>query len=131
VPDTLVHGDFHPGNTRGLRHGQPLQVRLLDWADAGVGNPLLDQAAFLQRRAAADLDATRAHWGRRWREAVPGCDPERAADLLRPVAAVRQAAIYQMFLENIEPDERVYHRGDPARWLRAAAQRFASEPDST
>jgi hypothetical protein len=131
VPDTLVHGDFHPGNARGFRHGQTLSVRLLDWADAGVGHPLLDQAAFLQRRATPDLDAVRAHWGRRWREAVPGCDPERAADLLRPVAAVRQASIYQMFLENIEPDERVYHRGDPARWLRAAAQRFACEPDST
>jgi hypothetical protein len=36
-----------------------------------------------------------------------------------------------LFLDWIEPDERVYHRDDPARWLRRAAQRFASGGKST
>jgi hypothetical protein len=42
----------------------------------------------------------------------------QASILLAPVAAARQAVIYQKFLDNIEPAERVYHRSDPADWLR-------------
>ncbi len=59
--DTLVHGDFHPGNFPG--DGRALT--LLDWGDSGVGHPLLDQAAFLDcdserlcRRRAGALVAT-------------------------------------------------------------------------
>ena len=43
IPDTLVHGDFHPGNVRGT----PFRLTLLDWGDTGVGQPLLDLPAFL------------------------------------------------------------------------------------
>ena len=52
---------------------------------------------------------------------MPGCDPDRAAALLAPVAALRQALIYRTFLDGIEPDERVYHANDPGTWLRRAA----------
>ena len=52
---------------------------------------------------------------------VPGSDPARAADLLAPAAALRQAVLYTHFLDQIEPDERAYHAGDPATWLRRAA----------
>ncbi len=31
IPDSLVHGDFHPG-----------RYRILDWGDCGIGNPMLD-----------------------------------------------------------------------------------------
>jgi aminoglycoside phosphotransferase (APT) family kinase protein len=46
LPDTLVRGDFHPGNLRGDRD----RLTLLDWGDSGVGHPLLDQPAFLERQ---------------------------------------------------------------------------------
>jgi Ser/Thr protein kinase RdoA (MazF antagonist) len=117
IPDTLVHGDFHPGNLRG--DGE--RLTLLDWGDSGVGHPLLDQAAFLDRIAKADVKAIRTHWYQQWREAWPGSDPARAATLLAPVAAARQAVIYQKFLDGIEPSEHPYHRDDPANWLRTAA----------
>ena len=45
LPDSLVHGDLAPLNFRG--DGQALT--LLDWGDSGVGHPLLDQTAFLDR----------------------------------------------------------------------------------
>jgi hypothetical protein len=61
------------------------------------------------------------HWEGLWRTAVPGCDPARAGGLMDPVCALRQAVIYDSFLAGIEPNERVYHRADPARWLRTAA----------
>ncbi|WP_202964829.1 hypothetical protein, partial [Inquilinus limosus] len=63
----------------------------------------------------------RRHWHGLWRAAVPGSDPDRAAALLAPVAAARQAVIYQGFLDRIEPAERVYHRPDPAEWLARTA----------
>ena len=117
VPDTLVHGDFHSGNVRGGAG----RLVMMDWGDAGVGHPLLDQAAFLETTPPKDRPAVWATWSRLWRKAVPGCDPDRAASLLAPVAALRQAAIYRLFLDNIEPSEWIYHESDPAAWLTAAA----------
>jgi Ser/Thr protein kinase RdoA (MazF antagonist) len=121
VPETLVHGDFHPGNVRGEPGGGGRLV-ILDWGDAGIGHPLLDQAAFLERVPPPDREPVVALWAQEWRRAVPGCAPERAAHLLAPVAALRQAVIYRYFLDRIEPTERVYHRRDPALWLTRAAE---------
>jgi hypothetical protein len=118
LPDTLVHGDFHPGNTIG---DGPHPV-VLDWGDCGVGNPLLDQAAFTARMGEADREVVLGFWASRWQERFPDSDPRRAERLIAPVAAVRQAMIYRMFLDHIEPDEQVYHAGDPATWLRRAAE---------
>lgn len=116
IPDTLVHGDFHPGNVR----GRPGALVLLDWGDCGVGHPLLDQAALLERAGPDDAPRVRAHWARLWRAVVPDSEPERAADLLVPVAALRQAVIYRVFLDNIEASEHVFHADDPLLWLRRA-----------
>ena len=118
VPDTLVHGDFHPGNLR----GDDRTLVLLDWGDCGVGHPLLDQAAFLAPVPPDQHERVREHWTGRWRDAVPGCDPAEAARLLRPVTALRGAVVYDAFLQAIEPSERVYHAADPARCLREAAR---------
>jgi hypothetical protein len=118
VRETLVHGDFHPGNFR----GDERTLTLLDWGDSGVGHPLLDQSAFLDRVPSGAVGAVQAHWLQQWSEAVPGSDPARASFLLAPVAAARQAVIYRTFLDNIEPSEQPYHRADPAQWLiRTAA----------
>jgi len=128
VPDTIVHGDFHPGNV----HGADGRFVLLDWGDSGVGHPLLDQAAFLGRQGDPVRSRLLAEWARLWRAAVPGSDPERAAELIEPVAALRQAVIYHHFLDNIEPDEHIYHSGDPAAWLqRAAAADLTTPPPTT
>jgi hypothetical protein len=117
LKDSLVHGDFHPGNFRG--DGRALT--LLDWGDSGVGHPLLDQPAFLDAIPNDAVRAVRAHWLQQWREAVPDSDPARASVLLAPIAAARQAVIYRRFLDNIEPSEQPYHRADPAKWLNRTA----------
>ena len=117
IPDTLVHGDFHPGNFR----GDDTTLTLLDWGDSGVGHPLLDQSAFLERVPPDFNDEVRDHWSQRWRAAFPGADPETAAVLLAPIAAARRAAIYRRFLDHIEPAEHPYHRTDPGDWLRSTA----------
>jgi hypothetical protein len=117
IPDSLVHGDFAPGNARGDRD----HLVLLDWGDCGVGNPLLDQSAFLDRVDPASVSQVLEHWNHAWRQAIPGSDPRRAGQLLTPVAAARQAVIYQGFLDRIEPSEHPYHRLDPVRWLHRVA----------
>jgi len=115
--DSLVHGDFHPGNFRS--DGRALT--LLDWGDSGIGHPLLDQPAFLSAIPNDAVGAARAHWLQQWSEAVPDSDPARASILLAPVAAARQAVVYRSFLDNIEPSEHPYHRADPAKWLKRTA----------
>ncbi|MEU4436598.1 phosphotransferase family protein [Micromonospora chalcea] len=118
LPDTLVHGDLHPGNVR----GDGRRRTVIDWADSFVGHPAFDIL-----RLTEDVDADAAArltgaWARRWRTDVPGSDPHRAVDLLRPVAPLRLAAVYAMFLAAIEPSEHPYHVHDvPAALARAAA----------
>ena len=123
LPDTLVHGDFHPGNVR----GDDRSLVLLDWGDSGVGHPLLDEPAFLDRVLEDAADSVRRHWHAAWSQALPGSDPDQASGLLRPVAAARQALIYQTFLDGIEPSERPYHAADPADWLHRTAELLRAE----
>jgi hypothetical protein len=119
LPDTLVHGDLHPGNVRadGRRH------TIIDWGDAFVGHPAFDILRLTEQLPAGSAAALVADWCARWRADVPGCRPERAVALLRPVAWLRMAAVYAMFLAGIEPSERVYHDRDvPENLARASAE---------
>ena len=114
LPDTLVHGDFHAGNWRG--------DRLIDWGDSGFGHPLFDQPAFLHGNTMDDEKraAARESWRSSWQAARPGSDPQRAAELIIPIAALRQARIYRTFLDNIEPSEHRYHLHDTEEWIQRA-----------
>jgi phosphotransferase family enzyme len=121
LPDTLVHGDFHPVNW----HGDPPVV--IDLADAHLGNPVLDglrAADFLPETA---RPAAARAWVRAWAGLVPGCDPARALAVAEPLAHLAYAVRYQEFLDGIEPSERVYHDGDPAAAVREAL-RLAAAP---
>jgi len=126
LPNSLVHGDFHPGNFRG--DGRALT--LLDWGDSGVGHPLLDQTAFLESIPSDAVCTLRTHWMRQWSEAVSGSDPCRASILLAPIAAARHAVVYRKFLDNIEPSEHPYHRADPSKWLKRTAALVRERVDS-
>ena len=123
VPDTLVHGDFHPGNVVGT----PDSYVLLDWGDSFVGHPLIDELAFTQRLDARARAAAGRWFVDAWRRIAPGADPERAAGLLRPVLPLLAAVMYADFCAGIEPDERVYHQSDVGRMLRRAV--VESRPD--
>ena len=116
VPDTLVHGDFHPGNVV----GPPEAYVLLDWGDSFVGNPLTDELAFTERLDAPGRALAGQWFGDAWRAIAPGSDPDRAAELLRPVLPLLAAVMYAGFCAGIEPDERVYHESDITRMLHRA-----------
>jgi len=123
LPDTIVHGDFHPGNWRS--DGGPPAI--VDWADAHLGNPVLDglrACDFLPPRRRPV--AARA-WIDAWASRIPGCEPARALRIAGPLAHLMYAVRYQEFLNGIEPSERIYHLGDPAAAIRAAL-RSAQDP---
>ena len=116
LPDTIVHGDFHPGNWRS--DGGPPAV--VDWADAHVGNPVLDGLRARDFRPARNRPAAAAAWTGTWASRVPGCEAARALRIAGPLAHLMYAVRYQEFLDGIEPSERIYHLGDPAAAVRAA-----------
>ncbi len=122
LPDVLVHGDAHPGNAR-IGLGTPI---LFDWGDSRIGNPVLDLAV-LNRLHGPARDALADYWLRTWKQALPGSDPEQAWHLLRPLAALRTAAVYQHFLDNIEPSEWIYHEEDVRPALEIAARLAAHD----
>jgi Ser/Thr protein kinase RdoA (MazF antagonist) len=116
LPDTVVHGDFHPGNWL-CSDGAPV---ILDFADAHLGNPVLDGLRAIdflppgRRRTAANA------WIAAWTAVVPRSRPAKALRIAEPLAHLAYAVRYQEFLDNIEPSERVYHLGDPAAVIREA-----------
>ncbi|MFD0521422.1 phosphotransferase family protein [Paractinoplanes durhamensis] len=115
LPDTLVHGDLYPGNVRTDAAGH---LTILDWGDCIVGNPAFDIL-----RLTDDLDDPEPvldAWAYRWAKSVPGSRPQRAVELLRPVAALRNAVAYADFLDRIEPSEWPYHARDVPESLAAA-----------
>lgn len=74
----------------------------------------------LERADRRDADAVLHAWAARWRRDVPGCEPLRAIELLRPVAALEAAATFARFLTGIEAAERCYHERDVRELLDAA-----------
>jgi len=119
LPDTVVHGDFHPGNWRS--DGGPPAI--VDWADAHVGNPVLDGLRACDFLPAGKRPAAAAAWIGAWASCIPGCEPARALRIAGPLAHLIYAVRYQEFLDGIEPSERIYHLGDPAAEIRAALRR--------
>ena len=117
IPDTLVHGDFHPGNVAGRAGGYVI----LDWGDSFVGHPLIDELAFVERLSPSGQLAAREWFVSDWERIAPGSDPARAARLLEPVVALLAAVMYANFCARIEPAERIYHDSDALRMLRQAA----------
>lgn len=117
LPPTLVHGDFHPGNFR----GESGSLVLMDWGDSFIGHPLFDMTAMLEH-AGDGRQRVRDEWIGAWRRAVPGSEPGRAAELLAPVALLRNALVYRSFLDQIEASEHPYHAADVPKWLAAASR---------
>jgi len=92
-----------------------------------VGNPLVDELAFTERLEAEDAAAARRWFASAWRRLVPAAEPERAAELLRPVLPLLAAVMYARFCASIEPDERVYHWRDIVSTLQRASAEMSRD----
>ena len=134
VPDTLAMVDVLVEiQSRWLdRADDLLALGVPDWRAGAFGAAFAellrrrggDLAPVVGRHAIEEVPAVRAHWSAAWRRALPKADVERAADLVAPVAAARQALIYQRFIDRIEDAEHPYHRADVGAWLARTAQRL-------
>ena len=126
LPDTVVHGDFHPGNWRCLPAGPPV---VLDLADAHLGNPVLDGRRLCEFLPGISRPVAARAWVAAWRAEWPDADPAGALALGEPLAHLGYAVRYQEFLDGIEATERSYHEGDPAASVREALRRAGVAPD--
>ncbi|MGW5665888.1 phosphotransferase family protein [Streptomyces sp. NPDC003758] len=118
LPDTVVHGDFHPGNWRS-DGGRPV---VLDFADAYWGNPVVDGLRAVDHLPEAARPAAARAWAAAWAAHAPGSAPSRALRLAEPLAHLMHAIRYQEFLDGIEASERPYHEGDPVTVIRRAVR---------
>jgi Phosphotransferase enzyme family len=124
LPDTLVHGDAHPGNARS--DGE--RTVFLDWGDAFVGNPVFDVRGMTGGSTPEEAAVYAESWAQSWSRSVPGSDPQRAVELSGPVAALRSAAVYAEFVASIEPTQRPFHTADVPAQLDLAV-RLSSAAD--
>ncbi|GLY54370.1 phosphotransferase [Lentzea sp. NBRC 102530] len=113
LPDTLTHGDFHPGNW--LSSGV-----VIDWSDAVWGHPALDAARLMEYADRGLHDLIRTVWSEAWLTHRPDSDPLAALEIAPRASRLHNAVKYQQFLDNIEESERIYHEGDPQVELREA-----------
>jgi hypothetical protein len=123
LPDTLVHGDFQGYNWR----SDGAALTIMDWSDASISHPALDIVGLLARLSTERRAATLDRWAGLWRDAVPGCDPYAAVELVEPLQPLQSGLLYQHFLDHIEPSERRYHEGDPAAMVELAVDRLREQ----
>ena len=82
IPDTLSHGDLHPGNV--AYDGR--EVRIFDWTDGCVTHPFLD-GSHLARvldwygTGAGEAERVMQAYAAPWRDAFPDADVDRALEL--------------------------------------------------
>jgi aminoglycoside phosphotransferase (APT) family kinase protein len=117
LPATLVHGDMHPGNARGSERA----VTLLDWGEVVVGNPATDIWRLVEDLSPSEAAPLIDDWCSRWKAVAPRSKPELALAAAPFVAAMRGAASYAHFLQQIEETEWPYHQSDVPRCLATAA----------
>ena len=123
VPETIVHGDFDPGNVSVDGDG----LVLFDWTDGCVGHPFVDLATFLERDGEANTNAAfRAAYLEVWSQTVPEARLEEAMALAAPFACLHHAISYQRIVDAVEPAERWEFAGATQKWLRRI---LASEAD--
>ncbi|WP_327068494.1 aminoglycoside phosphotransferase family protein [Kitasatospora sp. NBC_01302] len=120
LPNTVLHGDFHPGNWRSAGRG----TVLVDFADSHYGHPAIDGLRPKGFTSPQRWAQAAGAWAASWRALVPGSDPVTALRLAEPLALLAYAVRFQEFLDGIEPSEERYHAGDPAAQLRAALDSF-------
>jgi len=120
LPDTLVHGDLHPGN---IAHDGDSLV-LYDWSDAAVSHPFLDLVHLSHRLPDDEAVRARAAYAEVWRAAYPGVDLDRAVELAAQVNPLFQMVSYEQIYRDQEDASYWEMRGVVARSLRKLPEHF-------
>ena len=115
IPDTLVHGDLHPGNIV----VSPTGPIVVDWSDAAVGNPFVDLATFLVRTKDRDLRRRLVDaYVDGWDGVLPRSRLEVAGELAMTIGSLYQVATYQALLPALDEPDRAMFTGGDTGWLK-------------
>jgi hypothetical protein len=127
LPDTLVHGDLHPGNII-VRDGD---ARLFDWSDGAVSHPFADLTCFLRR---VESPATRRRvadaYLAGWAASYGMARAERALADALVVGALYQVKTYLELVPAMDLRDRWQFEDGPWRWLRFAIRPLELAPRS-
>jgi aminoglycoside phosphotransferase (APT) family kinase protein len=118
VPETLLHGDFHPGN---VALGDDGMLVIFDWTDTSVGHPFFDLATYMMDET--DVSATTSAtlvdaYASEWRAALSYADVDEALRLAAPLAQLHHAISYFRLIEAIDNSARWELGGAEGGWLR-------------
>jgi hypothetical protein len=108
IPLTILHGDFHSGNTA----IQDQQIIFFDWTDVMVGCPLLDMAFFFDGvgEVLGDAPETTAQLRETYLEGLSSLAPidvlRRALPLAQTMGFLQLVVHYHDLLSRLEPSER-------------------------
>jgi aminoglycoside phosphotransferase (APT) family kinase protein len=126
IPDTLVHGDLHPGNIVVTPDDRYVVV---DWSDGAVGNPFVDLATYLPRTKDLDLrvrllDAYADAWA-----GILGRDQlDAATAVAMTVGCLYQVQTYLVLHAALdEPDAAIFD-GAAAGWAKRALEALDRGP---
>jgi Predicted aminoglycoside phosphotransferase len=72
-PETIVHGDFHPGNALIAEDGHAV---ILDWSDACIGHPSFDRHLFRSEHETAETIPASLHHAVSYREILARMEPD-------------------------------------------------------
>lgn len=124
LPDTLLHGDLHPGNVARAADG----YAYFDWSDASVGHPFVDMFTIRRITDPGRREARLAAYLGEWRAFGT---PERlhaawdAADLF---TALHHAVSYASIVANLEPPPEPDLHAEVGVWLNHAIDAAARWP---
>jgi hypothetical protein len=120
MPQTLVHGDLHPGNVMVDGVESP---RIFDWSDACVSHPLFDLVTFLPWcKDAAAREAMLDTYLDTWSEYGSREELRATYYLAEPIAYVHHAISYRRITAALEPDDRWWFAEEPTRGLAVATE---------
>ncbi len=104
VPDSVIHGDFHPGNAAIV----DARAVIIDWSDAAIGCPLVDLLTWISwsDEKPAERGAAIDAWIDAWSPVVDGrALRDRLQDILA-LGAAYQVISYDGILKALEPATR-------------------------
>jgi hypothetical protein len=120
LPNTLVHGDLHPGNIVVTPDDRYVVV---DWSDAALGNPFVDLATYLTRTKDRDLRVRLlGAYVDAWDGLVDRARLETAAALAMTVGCLYQVQTYQALDAALDEPDRAIFTGSDAGWAKRAVE---------
>ena len=115
-PESVVHGDFHPGNAAVVGD----RIVIIDWSDAAISSPAVDLVTWIAWSGGrqAEIDAATDAWVEAWSGAVALDALHAVIDDVLIVGAAYQIVSYDGIRRNLEPATRYTMTGGGDHFLK-------------